>query len=225
MLRNAFAVICAIVLVCPATAWSQPDCDNGTLLANDDDSFEAAYGWEACPDELVGWAECYDSEFICSMRLQLTTLPGAFTNQPFDVYVWDKLPNGEFGTVMCVRNGVELGVPPAIWPEYSLHEITLECCVEGEHYIGYVVNWGSNNPGWYIMADEDGPGGCPRTLVPEGCGEPIGWQHPADVDDPGGSALFPGARALGIREIAETSCTTFPTPVVPGTWGSIKSLY
>ncbi|MBD3333961.1 MAG: hypothetical protein GF355_00415 [Candidatus Eisenbacteria bacterium] len=224
MLRNFIVVILAGLILIPTAAWSQQGCDNGTVLANDDGTWETAYNWEGCNADHFIWYECYESLYICSMRLVLTQVGLWSGSHSIDVYVWEN-DGGQPGEVLCIYPDALVTEGIAFWPSVSQHDVPVHCCLEDveEHFLGFLVRW-DDEPEWYIGGDLDGPGGCPGTLVNDGCGTPTGMQPLENVMDPQGDPMFPGAKALGIREVALfDDCD--PVPVSPQSWGSIKALY
>jgi hypothetical protein len=99
----------------------------GTLYANHDSSFENGYAWAyggTAPPYYGAFAEGFaggGGDINC-VQLRLTTLPGYYTGQTLDVYVWGS-DGGQPSNVLSVTPGVQLGSPPAIWPDVSTHDI------------------------------------------------------------------------------------------------------
>lgn len=202
-------------------------CPGTTLLQNDDGSIEYAYAWRfagVVPPEYGSWAECYDSEFVCGIHFLFTRGSGDPPGQEtMDVYVWEAVAEGnpppgpDPGNVICRLTSVSPW-PIAEWPEISTHDIQVCCDTGGSHFVGFWGNWPGLQPGWFIAADENGPGnGCPRTKFAPGIGYPTGWGHPSL------SPVFQ-CRDLGIRESAGLGDCE-PTPTANTTWGKIKSLF
>lgn len=199
-------------------------CPGATLLQHDDDSIENGYAWRfmgVIPPEYGSWAECYSSEFVCGIQFLFTA--NYQLSNTMDVYVWESVPDGnpppgpDPGNVICVLTDISPW-PIAEWPEISAHDIQVCCETGGDHFVGYWGNWPLLQAGWYIAADENGPGsGCPRTKFAPGIGYPTGWGHPNLVP------IFQ-CRDLGIREYAGLGDCE-PTPAGKSTWGRIKALY
>lgn len=221
----------------------QPDafCPATNLRRNDDNSFENGYLWDfygVWPPDYGSWAECFDADFVCAVQFFFTQL-GTHTDETMDVYVWESdavgnpAPGPDPGNVIVMIPDVFPG-EIAVWPEISAHNVQVCAPAGGEHFVGFWGDWPGNPVDiWFIAADEDGPGGCPRTKVsnqldPKYWPEP-GWHHPNVV------APFEDCKALGIREYAGPGeCATSSVPDddmdgaaarKPSTWGAIKALY
>lgn len=196
-------------------------CPGAQLLANDDGSMENGYAWGGIngvqPPDYGSWAECYQASYVCGVQFLFSTIPGYFQGQDMDVYVWSD-DGGKPGNVLCRISGVVPG-PPALWPEISIHDVQV-CCETGEpHFAGFWGDWPGLNAGWFVAADEAGPGdGCPRTKIAPGIGYPTGWQHPGVVP------VFGACRDLGIREYAGIGDCS-PTAGRETTWGALKALF
>ncbi len=206
------------------TLLSDPATDRcGSLLMNGDQSYEDGIAWREDalqPPYSGSFAECYSGPGeICAVVLDLTTTPEVPEPPPdvlLDVLVWED-GGGNPGNVMCLVTGVDPW-PVAVWPQVSRHEVEMSpaCCAGPSWWVGYWSDW-PYDPSpvfWYVGVDEDGPEGCPRTLVRPGLGWPSGWQ---DVN-----VVFGQASALGIGARVRP-CSA--TPVFPGSWGRIKGLY
>ncbi len=151
------------------------------ILFNHDGTIENAYGWlfdgVVAPD-YGAFAECFEGRFrICEVQFHFAQV-GHQAGQTMDVYVWDDLGNGSPGAVLAMVPEVELSAV-ATWPQTSRHDVEVAALVEGKWWVGYWGDWPGAQAGWFIGADEDGPGGCPRTNVAPGLGLPQGWEHPS----------------------------------------------
>lgn len=192
-----------------------PPCD-GALLLNTDGEFENAYAWDdpgVEPPDYGGFADAFTAQgVVCGMRAYLTTLPGYFTDETADAYVYTSDGDNP-NVVLSVTPGVSLD-PPAHWPEISIHDIGLApAAVDGEFFL-YL--WGDfrDGLGWYVAADVRGPVEAkPRTKVAPGIGYPTGWQ---DVDD-----IWGATDAMGLGAYVGED----PVPTATSSWGSIKQLY
>ena len=191
----------------------------GTLYFNSDGTYENAF---AIRNGLLEppygqFAECYAVDgAVCAVVLDLTNTGNTPTDDKYiDIYVWEG--GGENpGAVRCLETGFVPG-PIGLWPEISRHEFVLTepCCVAGDWWAGFYSDWGTESQPfwWYIGADLDGAGGCPRLNIAPGEGYPSGWQNP--------SVIWGPDQALGIG-VEVSDC---PTPVEKTSWGRIKSLF
>jgi hypothetical protein len=196
-------------------------CPGTELLENGDGSYECAYAWQlpgVQPPDYGSWAECYDSEFVCGIQFLFVQL-GYYDGETMDVYVWEDdgmpPPDNNPGNVICAVMDVDPG-PPVLWPYFSTHDVQVCCATGGAHFIGFWGNWPGEIAAWFVGADCDGGGGCPRTKIAPGIGYPTGWAHPNvvpsfDIED------------LGIREFSGVGDCS-PTTVRQTTWGRIKAL-
>jgi hypothetical protein len=201
-------------------------CPGAVLQQHDDGDFENGYTWTfggVVPPDYGSFAECYSADFVCAVEF-LFTQSGFYTGQTMDVYVWDWLDEGDPppgpdpGNVICMLAGVAPG-PISFWPEISTHRVQVCCETGGDHFVGYWGEWPGEVERWFIVADENGPGGgCPRTKIAPGIGYPTGWVAVTVVPS------FDDCRALGIREWAGLGDCQ-PTLVEQTTWGRIKALY
>lgn len=199
----------------------RPDiCPGATLLQHDDGVFEMGYAWEGWANEAPywgAWAECYDAEYVCGLEF-LFSRAEAWPTGRMDVFVWadDGAPPPENnpGAVICVVTGVDVG-EVAFWPQVSVHPVQVCCLTGGSHFVGFWGRWHMSPALWYIVADVNGPAGCPRTNVHPGYSW-WGWQ---DV-----SEIFGPAHSLGIREYGGWG-DCVPSPAVSPTWGAIKTLF
>jgi hypothetical protein len=198
----------------------QPSCDGGMEAMQDDGTFENGYAWQyggVVPPDYGSWAECYDNVFVCDIKYGFTQT-GSYVGGPMDAYVWDDA-GGIPGNVLCSVIGLDPGAP-AFWPSISFHIVTVNCCPDGLHYVGFWGNWPGVGSQWYIASDEDGFGnGCPLTKFAPGIGYPTGWGPVTLVP------TFSGCQDLGIREYYLDTCDGEPTATEEATWGSIKALY
>ncbi|HOC00772.1 MAG TPA: hypothetical protein PKM43_18740 [Verrucomicrobiota bacterium] len=200
----------------PLVSRALPDTVCGTLLWNADQSFETAYGWQyegVVPPYYGAFAESYHGEWeVCAAVFGFTTTYDP-TGKVMDVYVWGDA-SGVPGNVLCAVPGVDPG-PVAQWPFVSFHEVRLSgCCTGTDWWVGYWGAWPGEVAWWFTAADEDGPGGDPKTNIAPGLGYPTGWQ---DVMIPFGPTQ---ALAIGAEVIP---CTAIP--VQESSWGRIKSIY
>ena len=189
----------------------------GTLRLNSDSTYENGYGWSYGGNHAPDWgafAECYpNTGGICALVFDLTQVdqrPGT----RMDGYVWMD-DGGIPGAVLCLVSDVDPGTI-AMWPSVSRHVVPLSstCCVSGFAWVGYWGNWPGFSPSWYVAADLDGPGGCPKTHIYPGLGVPSGWQNVSVVWEP------TAALGLGLESVICHPVATHPT-----TWGRIKSIY
>lgn len=200
------------------TVQNQGDGSCGTLNFNADGTYENGYAWRyhgVVAPYYGAFAECYSAPepvTVCSVVLDLTQI-GSYAGQPSDIYVWDDA-GGNPGNVLCVRLNFLPGAP-AFWPSISRHTATLDgCCATGNFWVGYWGNWPNAGTAYFIGADLDGFGGCPRTNIAPDIGFPTGWQNV--------SVAWGPTQALGI------GAETYPcggTATQSSTWGAIKNLY
>lgn len=192
----------------------------GTLQMNGNGSYENAYGVRHgfFSTDIGGtFAECFVGPAnVCGMVFDLTTIDDFGPGATFDATVWDDA-GGVPGQVLCLIPEID-PYPVAFWPSISRHTVTfpVECCVSGNFWVGHRANWG-NLPTpffWYIGADLDGFGGCPKINCSPESGYPSGWQ---DV-----SIVWGPTAALGIG-CETTVCSA--TPIEPSSWGRVKGLY
>ncbi|MBD3336641.1 MAG: hypothetical protein GF355_14105 [Candidatus Eisenbacteria bacterium] len=207
-------------------------CPGATLQQRDDGSFENGYWWcygGIMEPDYGSWAQCFSDDFVCGIQFILTQV-GTYEGQTMDVYVWDRSSDGtppdpKPGNVLWVLHDLDPG-PPAFWPEVSEHNVQVCCIPGGDHFIGFWPNSPGDCTGWYIAADENGPGGsAARTKVAPGIGLPTGWHAPNSLGAP-----FDDCQALGMREFTGYGdCEAASVPeegeIVPQTWGAIKQLY
>ncbi|MCA9756660.1 MAG: T9SS type A sorting domain-containing protein [Candidatus Eisenbacteria bacterium] len=162
-----------------------------------DDSFESAYGWtfDAVADPYYGaFAECFEGVgYICQVQYWLTQL-GNQNGQTMDLIVWEDDHTGNPGAVLYLIPSEDPG-PVAQWPSVSRHDFELGVFVPHEKWwAGYWGNWAGAQAGWFVAADENGPGGgCPRTNIAPDIGYPAGWEHPNVV------LPWEDCRSLGIQ--------------------------
>jgi hypothetical protein len=208
----------AVSLV-PQTAMLLPSLDeppcNGTLLLNADESWENGWAWDltgnVAPD-FGGFGEGYEADgTVCGIQLHLSTLPNLFQDQTADVYIYES-DGTHPSTVLSVKTGIVIE-EPAQWPGVSTYEIEIAPTAVSGAFFVYV--WGdfAGDPGWYVAADLNGPGGMPRTKIAPGTPFPEGWQ---DVN-----AVWGGTAAMGIGAYIESEAT----PNESTTWGEIKTLF
>lgn len=162
-----------------------------------DDSFEGAYGWtfDAVAEPYYGaFAECFDGVgTVCQVQYWLTQL-GNQNGKTMDLLIWEDDHTGNPGAVLYLVPNVDPG-PVARWPDVSRHDFDLDVLVPNDKWwAGYWGDWAGEQAGWFVAADENGPGGgCPRTNIAPDIGYPAGWEHPNVV------LPWEDCRALGIQ--------------------------
>ncbi len=170
------------------------DCDQ--VLKNHDGNFENLYGWAfdavVAPDG-GAFAEQFSGPFeICEIQLFLTQT-GNQSGQTLDIFIWQDDHTGNPGELVAQLTGIDPG-PVTMWPGVSLHSIPLTATVEGDWWVGVWGNWPDAEIGWYLAADENGPGeGDSSTMIVPGQGFPTGWNHPGTVP------TWSGCQSLGIQ--------------------------
>lgn len=188
----------------------------GELLMNADGSYESAYAWAyggIAPPAFGSFAECYQGEAaICAIVIDATA--GLFqSGNTSSLLVWDDA-GGEPGNVLV--NIVKLLPVGAYWPSVERFRVELPepCCVSDRWWVGQRGDWPEQAAEYFIGADIDGPGGCPRTNIAPGLGFPTGWQNV--------SVVFGETAAMGLgAEIVPCA----PVAARTRTWGAIKELY
>ena len=89
------------------------------------------------------------------------------------------------------------------------------CCAEGDTWwVGFWVNCPGQLSPYFVGADLNGPGGCPKNNIAPGIGYPSGWQDVAVAWGPT-AAMGIGAEVLPCGPVA----------IERATWGSVKALY
>jgi hypothetical protein len=144
-------------------------------------------------------------------------------DKTLDAYVWADAA-GQPGAVLSLRVGYYPATNP-VWPEYGHHVVQLPpgCHSTPSWWAGAWWNWGDQHSPfyWYVMADVDGPGGCPMIKVPPdiGGGYPSGWQSV--------SLIWRETTAIGIGvQIQQLLPSEVPEPSSePSTWGRVKALH
>jgi hypothetical protein len=213
------------------------DCTWGTLYVNHDGSFEDGYAWMyggTVAPYYGAFGEGYDLGYGCVAcgAFWLTTLPGYYSGQRADLYVWaGGAGSGAPGAVLGVISGVAFANVP-IWPSVGRNDVSMLIDVwgVGEFTIGYWGNWPDAQCGYYCAADLFGfGGGHPWTNIAPGIGYPTGWNDPSVV---WGTGVI---RSMGIGvwfvpEGCGPCCGGDPPPPPPvparsSTWGSIKALF
>ena len=188
----------------------------GELQSNADGTYENAYTWSSSavsPPDYGAFAESFSGQAtICAVVVDLTTLEGFHNGQTLDAYAWEDA-GGEPGAVVSLVTGVDPGFI-GIWPTVSRLEISIDGSPTGDTWwVGVWNAWpGAEDPGWWIAADQDGPGGTPLTKIAPDLGYPTGWQ---DVN-----VVWPSTRAMGIGVESIVA-----TPTRMGSWGGVKSLF
>lgn len=189
--------------------------DCGALLLNADGGYENAVSWEygqVVPPFYGAFAECYSGDVgVCAVVIDYTQL-GSWTGKASTVFVWADA-GGVPGDVLCMKTTT---LPsPLSWPGVSRAVVQLDtaCCVSGSWWVGVWGDWPNDAADYFVAADNNGPGGCPRTCIAPGLGFPTGW-----ID---ASTIWP-MQALGLG--AEWN-PCVPVPSTPRTWGRVKALY
>ncbi len=190
-------------------------CPGSTLWLNADGSYENGYAWAyggVSAPYYGAFAEGYPTfGLTCGMQLMLSTLYGYYDGQTLDAYIWDNVGDNP-ANVLSVTTGVSIS-QPAIWPDISTFDIDVQDVTAFNPFIGFWGNWPDHLCGWFIAADQNGPGGLPRTNIAPGQGYPTGWNDP--------SVIWGPTRALGIGSYV----IDYESPIETCTWGSIKKLY
>jgi len=188
----------------------------GARVYNHDQSFENGYAWDNMgtqPPHYGCFGEAFDlGPVTVECGLFWFTQIGYYDNSPMDVYVWEGGVTGPPGEVLCVVWGItELNI--AHWPECSLHEIEIGCCVSGEFTVGYWPDFYLQNAEWFCCADENGLGGFPWTCIAPGIYPVSGWQHV--------NVVFSSCRSMGLG----ATVVEGPSTAESESWGAIKSLF
>ena len=105
-----------------------------------------------------------------------------------------------------------------LYPEIGQNDAAIGYNVDGEFTVGFWPNWGPPyyGEGFYLAADEDGPGGHPWTYIAPDMGPyPSGWQHPRVLN------LFRECRSVGIGLYYDE----IPAPAEATSWSRLKSLF
>lgn len=186
----------------------------GTYSYHHDESFESGYCWRyggIAPPYYGAWAEGFShvGNLVLCVTLYFTTTGGGI-GEPIDLYFWAGGIDSPPGEVLLVYSDL-LPENVPYWP--AIGENVFELWGSpgaGNVTVGY---WAEvYGGGFYIAADEDGPGGCSWTNVAPGIGYPTGWQPVPTI--------WSDCRSLGIG-IHHLSIS----PVESTTWGEIKALY
>jgi hypothetical protein len=193
-------------------------CAAGTLYANHDGSFENGYAWRyggVVAPYYGAFGESYDLDYgnVCCVALWVSTVPGGFTGQSCDVYVWAGGIGSTPGAVLQMVPGIVLTNVPN-WPTCSENDITVPVGLSGPFTVGYWGNWPGAANAYFCAADLNGFGGNPWTNIAPGIGYPTGWNDPSIVWGP--------TQSMGIG-VYWGDCYT--SPVETRTWGSIKALF
>jgi hypothetical protein len=193
-------------------------CSDDNLYVHHDGTFEDGVCWDASgvePPYDGAFGEAFDlgPGMVECVSFWLTQI-GGYQGQSTDVYVWEGGVAEEPGGVLEVVTGIVLEDIP-IWPEAGRYDVEIPSSVPGGFTVGSWGNWPgqSGNP-YFWCTDRDGPVGHPWTHVVEGQGYPSGWQNPEVIWG------FP-IHSMGIG----VHFTGGGSPVVPTTWGSVKSLF
>ena len=194
----------------------QSDQCVGVQVYNHDYSFENGYCWQldgAAPPYYGAFAEAFDvGPAVVECGLYWFTDIGYMPTVIVDVYLWQGGVTTPPGDVLFVRPEVNLGAV-GFWPQCTLTEATIECCVDGEFTVGYWADFCWDECLWYVCVDENGSGGNPWTHIAPGLGYPTGWNHP--------NVVFPDCVSMGIA----ATITEEPSPARSKTWGEIKALF
>jgi hypothetical protein len=196
---------------------AQQPASGREVWIHSDGTYESAYGWDlhGCePPDYGSFAERYSGcGWVSAIVLDVSD-DGIGENEFLDAYIWDN-GDGVPGNVLAVEPGVYLcGVP--YWPHVGRFFVDLPepACVDDVWWVGFWGDWPYSEIGFWVGADQDGPGGgSPMTKIAPGLEWPEGWQDVAVRWGP--------TAALGIgAEVEET-----PSPAVSPTWGRIKGLF
>jgi hypothetical protein len=188
----------------------------GIPIYNHDYSCENGYCWQfggIVPPYYGCWAEAYDvgpTNVECG--LYWLTQIGYYMGRPMDCYVWDGGVYGPPSGVLCVVPGIT-GLNIGFWPDCTLNEVEINCCVTADFTIGYWADFSNEVCQWYCCADENGFGGYPWTCYAPGIGYPTGWGPP--------NYAFPSCISMCIGATINDD----PSPAEAQTWGSIKALF
>jgi hypothetical protein len=190
---------------------------DGVVWVHSDETYESAYAWSfdgVLTPDYGAFAERYETQrLLISIVLDVTSA-GIWITPRLDAYVWDDNGGLPGGVLAIIPDVILSGIP--YWPEVRrfLVELPEHACVESVWWVGFWGNWPESEPGFYIGAALNGPGGGrPMTKIAPGLEWPEGWQ---DV-----SVRWGPTSALGIGAEVEES----PSPVESKTWGEIKSLF
>ena len=190
----------------------------GTLLLNFDGSAENGYCWQyagVAPPYYGAFAECYSGTGdVCGVELKLTGIGYPCTS--CDIYLWGDaggMPGGVVGTAHGFNP-----CPVATWPNISTHDACVPLgSASGPFWVGFWTCAAMYQVcPYFIAADTNGFGGCPRTNIAPGIGYPTGWNNASVVWGP--------VQSIGIGAWLG-GMGTCATPVQESTWGRIKSLF
>ncbi|MEZ4650690.1 MAG: hypothetical protein R3E97_18275 [Candidatus Eisenbacteria bacterium] len=232
---------------------SEGPCGLGLELAFDG-SAENGYAWHSsgiAPPNYGAFAAKYGWEYgACGIELILTSTADS-PCRTLDAYLWQNA-GGAPGAVLLMAPDLD-PCPVAIWPELSVHDFYLGMPTEntcGGFWVGYWADFSQTDPGFYVAADLDGPGGVPYTNIAPGIGYPTGWNNVSVVWGPTqslgigawlswlvpiGACCHPDGSCT-ITGISECDgefqgfcrdCDPNPCEVVPTTessWGRIKAI-
>jgi hypothetical protein len=195
-------------------------CNSQGLLLNYDGSAENGYCWQyggVVPPYYGAFAECYESTVgVCGIQLHLTGI--GYPCGPLTAYVWDDA-GGMPGNVLSATTGLN-PCPVATWPNISVHDLPItQTTTAGRFWIGYWADWSAALCGYFVAADEDGPGGCPFTNIAPGIGYPTGWQHTSNI--------WGSTQSIGIGAWIGTNGGIHypPNPTQQTSWGQIKKIF
>jgi hypothetical protein len=188
-----------ITVVCPALALDygslgpsdetyvvppvEDDC-TGTLTAHHGGSFENAYCWQlsGCVPPYGGaFGEGFEGPAYLECAAIWAAQIGAYTGQPFDIYVWQGGVTGTPGVVLYTAPGATLS-NVGMWPAVGQSNIALGYYAsESEFTLGFWADNRVQQCPWYVASDTNGPAGHPWTDIVPGIGFPSGWRSPAVV--------------------------------------------
>ncbi len=155
-------------------------CTANRLFLNHDMTAEGAYAWvySGVQGPTYGaFAECFEGgERLCEAQFYFARV-GEPEDATFDAYVWSESGVDRPSAVLAAVVGVSPG-DIAEWPEVSRHSVSFSIDLPEQWWLGFWGNWPGEDAAWFLAADEDGPGGCPRTNYAPGNGYPTGWNHP-----------------------------------------------
>jgi hypothetical protein len=190
----------------------------GEETHNHDGSFENGYAWRYggdVPPYYGAFGEGLETVYpgyIGCAKIWATTLPGYYSGQTCDIYIWDGGVTSPPGSVLSMDPGVVLENVPN-WPTVGENDVFIPgCVVQGEYTIGYWGNWPGVSEAYYVGADLNGPGGHPWTNIAPGIGYPTGWNDPSFIWGP--------TQSLGFGSVY-----SWNSPVDSRTWGEVKTLF
>jgi hypothetical protein len=194
-------------------------CASGVLIYNHDGSFETGLAWQytgCVPPYYGALGEGYDlgAGTIACAAFWLTTIPGFYTPDNADCYVWEDGVSGAPGAVLAMLTSPRMTNIPN-WPAVGQNDVEMGVPVTAPFTMGYWGPWPEGLLWYFCAADQNGPGGHPWTCIAPGIGYPSGWQDPSIV-----GGYWSPTRSMGIGVYFEQA-----TPVESETWGAVKALF